>query len=230
MAKNKYKKPANPYTLATLRARHMGRTLQSIMQDNDIDARRQYLPSNIKGVKEWIKYPHTCDIIGVDDVGASYPKLNALKERHSKKHKQKKAVVKIRKKPSVPKIKPSIKPATLKKYKGTKSRSRRLRERMNLSDPYEKQMAQRLRRSTGMTHIQITNLINEGKKSDFIDIETVIGSVAGESNRKHELYESAKKKIRKKVNDRKSSMDYSFNELDEMEKEFDYLSKQFYGD
>ena len=32
------------------------------------------------------------------------------------------------------------------------------------------------------------------------------------------------------VNDRKSSMDYSFNELDEMEKEFDYLSKQFYGD
>ena len=223
MTKNKYKKPANPYTLSTLRARHMGRTPQSIMQDNDIDARRQYLPSNIKGVKEWIKYPHTCDIIGVDDVSASYPKLNALKKRYSKKPKKKKAVVKTRKKPS-------IKPASLKKYKGTKSRSRRSRERMALADPYERQMAQRLRKSTGMTHLQVTNLINEGKKSDFIDIETVIGSVAGESNRREELYESAKKKLRKHVNNRKTSMDYSFNELDEMEKEFDYLSKQFYGD
>ena len=80
------------------------------------------------------------------------------------------------------------------------SRSRRGQIRMRSSDIYERQMIARLRKTTKMTHIQIMNLVNLAKKSDYIDIETIISSVAGESSYPTELYEFAKRKIKKQLN------------------------------
>lgn len=70
---------------------------------------------------------------------------------------------------------------------------------MRSADPHERQMVKRIRNKTGMTHIQVMNLVNLAKKSDYIDVETVISSVAGESGYPTELYEFAKRKIVKEL-------------------------------
>lgn len=70
---------------------------------------------------------------------------------------------------------------------------------MRPKDQYESQMVKRLRSGTGMTHVQVMNLVNIAKKSDYIDVETEIASVRGHSKLKPELYEHAKKKILTKL-------------------------------
>jgi len=70
---------------------------------------------------------------------------------------------------------------------------------MRPEDLYESQMVKRLRSGTGMTHVQVMNLVNLAKKDDYLDVETEISSIAGESRDKTELYEFAKRNIMKKL-------------------------------
>ena len=106
----------------------------------------------------------------------------------------------IKKKPKIQTH--SVKKTPLRKPKtglSLMSKSRRGQLQMRSSDIYERQMVARLRKTTRMTHVQVMNLVNLAKKSDYIDIETVISSVAGESSDSTELYEFAKRKIKKQL-------------------------------
>lgn len=105
-----------------------------------------------------------------------------------------------RKKPKAEKIEPLVKKYKLRKPKtglSLVSKTRRGQLRMRPSDIYEGQMVKRLRKQTGMTHVQVMNLVNLGKRSDYIDVETEIASVSGLSKQKEELYEFGKKRISK---------------------------------
>ena len=131
--------------------------------------------------------------------------------------------------------KPSPKKKTTSLYtpfqtsKHGKSRSRKARERLTFTDPYEKQMASRLQKKTGMTYLQIANLVKEAKKSDYIDIETEISSVAGESTQKTELYEAAMKRIKKKTKREKTYTEYSGDELSDLEEMYAMQAEDYYN-
>ena len=100
-----------------------------------------------------------------------------------------------RKKPD-PKWAPFKKPKT-----GLQLVSKKRRGQLNMTttDIYERGMITRIRKKTGMTHVQVMNLVNLAKKSDYIDVETEIGDISGLSREKPELYEFAKKNIMKKL-------------------------------
>jgi hypothetical protein len=127
--------------------------------------------------------------------------LRIKKPRRKPKHVRKKPLAKpvlvIKKKKPIKKAKPRKKKYKLRKAKIGLSKRRRGQLAMRSEDIYERQMIRRLVRQTGMTHMQVKHLVNLAKKSDYIDIETVIGSVSGESTDKTELYEFAQRKIRK---------------------------------
>lgn len=98
--------------------------------------------------------------------------------------------------------KPDTKWAPFKKPKtGLQLVSKKRRGQLNMTttDIYERGMITRIRKKTGMTHVQVTNLVNLAKKSDYIDVETEIGGVSGFSKERPELYEFAKKNIMKKL-------------------------------
>jgi len=116
----------------------------------------------------------------------------------------------------------------MKTSKHGKSKSRRGRERLTFSDPYERQMAKRLQRQTGMTHMQVSNLIREAKKSDEIDVETTIGRVQGLSKKKTELYESAKKDIRERLNMEKSVTDSIGDNIGDLEMKYSMMAEEYY--
>jgi len=116
-----------------------------------------------------------------------------------------------------------------KKSKHGKSKSRKARERLTFTDPYEKQMASRLQKKTGMTYLQIANLVKEAKKSDYIDIETEISSVAGESTQKTELYEAAMRRIKKKTKREKTYTEYSGDELSDLEEMYAMQAEDYYN-
>lgn len=119
------------------------------------------------------------------------------KPKHVRKKPLAKPVLVIKKKKPVAKGKPRKKKYKLRKAKIGLSRRRRGQLAMRSEDIYERQMVKRIVKRTGMTHIQVKHLVNLAKKSDYIDIETVVSSVAGESKNKAELYEFARRKIRK---------------------------------
>lgn len=122
--------------------------------------------------------------------------------RPTKRIKEKYGLTITKKIKPVTRARPPTKKAPLRKAKtGVKrmSRTRRGQIRMYSTDPNERQMVKRLRNRTGMTHIQVMNLVNLAKKSDYIDVETVISSVSGESKYPTELYEFAKRKIVKEL-------------------------------
>ena len=79
------------------------------------------------------------------------------------------------------------------------SKHRRGQIRMKTYDVHEKKMLQRLRDKTGMTHVQIMNLVHLAKKNDYLDIETEIMGASGLSRDRTETYEFAKKRIMKKL-------------------------------
>lgn len=79
------------------------------------------------------------------------------------------------------------------------SKRRRGQLRMKTYDVHENKMLQRLRDKTGMTHVQIMNLVHLAKKSDYLDIETEIMSASGLSRDRTETYEFAKKRIMRKL-------------------------------
>lgn len=122
--------------------------------------------------------------------------------RPTKKIKEKYGLTITKKIKPVARARPSEKRAPLRKAKtglSLTSKTRRGQIRMRSADPHERQMVKRLRNKTGMTHIQVMNLVNLAKKSDYIDVETIISSVAGESRYPTELYEFAKRKIVKRL-------------------------------
>jgi hypothetical protein len=105
-------------------------------------------------------------------------------------------------------------------------------KRMRPENVFEKQMVHRLQRQTGMTHFQIMNLVNLGKQSDYIDVETEIASVAGHSAWKPEIYERAKKNITERLQSEQSATHrYShMNEKDlswEVDK-YEDMARQYY--
>jgi len=79
-----------------------------------------------------------------------------------------------------------------------------------------------------MTHMQISNLIREAKKSDNIDVETTIGRVQGLSKKKTELYESAKRDIRERLNMEKSVTDSIGDNLGDLEMKYDLMAEEYY--
>ena len=98
-------------------------------------------------------------------------------------------------------VKPKPQPKFLKARKPSIGISKRRRGqlRMKTYDVHENQMIKRLRSKTGMTHVQVMNLVHLAKKSDYIDIETEIMGASGLSREKTETYEFAKKRIMKKL-------------------------------
>jgi len=121
------------------------------------------------------------------------------KPRQTRKIKQNKPIkaLTIKKKPA--RVKTPAKPKPMRKAKIGLSKMRRGQLAMRPQDQYEKSMVKRLRSKTGMTHVQVMNLVNLAKKSDYIDIETEIASASGLSRDKTETYEFAKKNIMKKL-------------------------------
>jgi len=121
--------------------------------------------------------------------------------------------------------KPLMNTKNLLKPRNTLSRMRRGQLKMKPESIYEGQMVKRIRKKTGMTHIQVMNLVSLGKKSDYIDVETEISDVAGISKHKTELYEFAKKKINKKLERSGDVMVHSkYNDsdyYDDMQMEYD---------
>ena len=77
---------------------------------------------------------------------------------------------------------------------GRISKRRKMQLIMKPTDIYERQMIERIRRKTGMTHLQVSHLVNQARDLD-IDTETIISEVAGLSNDKKELYEFALRRI-----------------------------------
>jgi hypothetical protein len=47
---------------------HKQRDPIAVKMDNNIQAKRQVHPSDVKGVRFWFRNPHLCDVIGVDSV------------------------------------------------------------------------------------------------------------------------------------------------------------------
>ena len=125
------------------------------------------------------------------------PKL--VKRKPAIKLKPNKPILKITKKKKPVKVKLPVKKQKPRKAKIGLSRMRRGQLAMRPEDQYEKTMVKRLRSKTGMTHIQVMNLVKLAKKSDYIDIETEIMGSAGHSRDKTETYEYAKNRILKKL-------------------------------
>lgn len=105
-------------------------------------------------------------------------------------------------------------------------------KRMRPQNIYEKQMVGRLQRQTGMTHFQIMNLINLGKQSDYIDVETEIASVAGHSAWKPEIYERAKKNITERLHSEQSAT-HRYSHMSEKDlgweiDKYEDMAKQYY--
>lgn len=112
------------------------------------------------------------------------------------------------------------------------SRSRIGQKRMRPGDLYEKQMVGRLQRQTGMTHFQIMNLVNLGKQSDYIDVETEIASVAGHSAWKPEIYERAKKNLTERLHSEQSAT-HRYSHMSEKDlgweiNKYEDMAKQYY--
>lgn len=122
-----------------------------------------------------------------------------IKRQPSRKIIKKKPILTItkKKKPAKGKTRDVFTPA--RKPRMGLSRMRRGQLRMNPDDLHEKKMVQRLRSKTGMTHVQVMNLVNLAKKSDYIDVETEIMGAGGLSKDRTETYEFAKKRILKKL-------------------------------
>ena len=125
------------------------------------------------------------------------PKL--VKRKPARKIKQNKPILTLIKKKKPAKVKTSTKKYAPRKAKIGLSRMRRGQLAMRPEDQYEKSMVKRLRAKTGMTHIQVMNLVKLAKKSDYIDVETEIMGSAGHSREKTETYEYAKNRILKKL-------------------------------
>lgn len=106
------------------------------------------------------------------------------------------AVQKKKPKIKVKKIRKPVKKAKLRKPSLGLSKSRRGQLLTKPESIHERKMVGRLRKSTGMTHLQVSHLVKMAK-GHKLDVETIIGGVAGESRRKEELYEFAKRKIGK---------------------------------
>lgn len=112
------------------------------------------------------------------------------------------------------------------------SRSRIGQKRMRPGDLYEKQMVGRLQHQTGMTHFQIMNLVNLGKQSDYIDVETEIASVAGHSAWKPEIYERAKKNLTERLHSEQSAT-HRYSNMSEKDlgweiNKYEDMAKQYY--
>lgn len=122
-----------------------------------------------------------------------------IKRQPSRKIIKKKPILAVikKKKPVRVKTKDAFTPA--RKPRMGLSRMRRGQLAMKPGDIHENKMVQRLRSKTGMTHVQVMNLVNLAKKSDYIDVETEILGAGGLSRDKTETYEFAKKRILKKL-------------------------------
>jgi len=125
------------------------------------------------------------------------PKL--VKRKPARKIKQNKPILTITKKKKPVKAKIPVKKYKPRKAKIGLSKMRRGQLAMRPEDQHEKNMVKRLRSKTGMTHIQVMNLVKLAKKSDYIDIETEIMGSAGHSREKTETYEYAKNRILNKL-------------------------------
>jgi len=131
------------------------------------------------------------------------------------KHRGKPLLTITRKKKPKPR-KVREKPTKLRKARIGLSKRRIGQIRMRPEDIYENQMIKRLRRGTGMTHIQVMNLVNLAKSSDYIDVETEIMGAGGHSGEKTEVYEFAKKSILKKL-DREVNAGQRFGNMSQRE-------------
>lgn len=120
-------------------------------------------------------------------------------KRKTKKLSQKAPLLILTKKKPIVKPRVSTKPKAPRKAKIGLSKMRRGQLAMRPGDMHEKGMVKRLRAKTGMTHIQVMNLVNLAKKSDYIDVETEIMGSSGHSRDKTETYEYAKRNIMKKL-------------------------------
>lgn len=165
------------------------------------------------------------------------PNLSSFRPKIKRTQPTPKAVKKLRQRVPVLIVKPkrklvSTKPSKvkneLKQPRGGLSLMRRGQLAMRPEDHYESQMVKRLRRDTGMTHVQVMNLVNLAKKDDYIDVETEISGVAGESRDKTEIYEFAKRRIIKKLKRAQSPTDrYSLMSKKEIDfEEFKYADMQ----
>ena len=125
-------------------------------------------------------------------------KRQVVLQPHRKIIRNKPELVITRKKKPV-KVKPQPKFLKARKPSIGISKHRRGQLRMKTYDVHEKQMLQRLRDKTGMTHVQIMNLVHLAKKNDYLDIETEIMGASGLSRDRTETYEFAKKRIMKKL-------------------------------
>jgi len=101
------------------------------------------------------------------------------------------------KKPKIPSKKVKVeKKAPLRKAKVGLSRMRKSQLMLKPVDIYEKQMAQRIQRKSGMTYVQTMHLIRKARDYD-IDIEHVIDWNL--SKDKQETYELASKQLEKEL-------------------------------
>jgi len=187
--------------LETLIRIHRRRSPRSIAMDENINARKQFRASNKKGVEYWKKYPAQCDIIGVDNI------------RKPHKHKKTKPKVNRRVKPKVVRKRKKTKPkavltithkSPLRKANVGLSKSRKMQLKMKLTDPYEKKMVERIRRKSGLTHIQAVNLFKKSRDSDF-DVEFGLDYDKGHGDRR-ERYQFLSDSIEKKKDPLKRSI------------------------
>ena len=147
-----------------------------------------------------------------------------------RKTKQNKPILTIKKKRKPTRVNVSTKIKKPRKPRNGLSRMRRGQLAMRAGDQYEKNMVKRVRSKTGMTHIQVMNLVNLAKKSDYIDIETEITSASGHSRNKTEVYEYAKNNIIKKLNQqgyiekqsKYTDSDYYDNMMDEYKHQMEW--------
>lgn len=148
-------------------------------------------------------------------LGMDSPSGRSLKAKRKAK---KRTVVKKRAKPysKIPKgygliitkkvkqaKKQALKKTPLRKAHVTYSKRRLGQIAMRPQDVSEKQMANRIQRQSGMTHIQVMHLIRRSRESD-VDIEHKIDWRL--SRDKSEQYEMASKALEKEINPMKRTM------------------------
>ena len=117
------------------------------------------------------------------------------KLRHTKKIKNKQPLLVIKHKKKKTKGKPKDTFTPLRQPSIGLSKSRKGQLRMKPQDLYENKMVKRIGKKTGMTHIQVMNLVKLGQQNDYIDVETEIISTSNLSKDRTETYEFAKKRL-----------------------------------